>query len=183
MRTIIDLPEPKAVKFLFMDVRVSWIWLLLRLYLGYEWLTAGWEKLADVNGAWIGAKAGTAITGFLNGALQKTTGAHPDVSGWYAWFVQNVALQHTVVFSYVVTFGEIAVGLGLIVGLFTALAAFFGVVMNFNFLFAGTVSVNPIMLLMGILIIFAWRTCGYWGLDYFRTERHFKINGENGRQE
>ena len=85
-----------------------------------------------------------------------------------------VALPHPVIFSYLIVFGEIAVGLGLIVGLFTALAAFFGVVMNFNFLFAGTVSVNPIMLLMGILIVLAWRTCGYFGLDYFRTERRLR---------
>ncbi|OGY99681.1 MAG: DoxX family protein [Candidatus Liptonbacteria bacterium RIFCSPLOWO2_01_FULL_45_15] len=174
MRTTINLPEPKAIKFLFTDTRASWFWLLLRLYLGYEWLMAGWAKFTDENGVWVGAKAGTAVTGFLNRALQKTTGEHPDVSGWYAWFIQNVALPHPVIFSYLIVFGEIAVGLGLIVGLFTALAAFFGVVMNFNFLFAGTVSVNPIMLLMGILIVLAWRTCGYLGLDYFRTERRLR---------
>lgn len=174
MHTVIDLPEPKAIKLLFSDTRFAWIWFLMRLYLGYEWLTAGLVKLTDANGSWVGAKAGTIVTGFLNGALKKTEGNHPDVSGWYAWFVQNVALPHPIIFSYLIVFGEIAVGLGLIVGLFTALAAFFGMVMNFNFLFAGTVSVNPIMLLMGILIILAWRTSGYLGLDYFRTERRLR---------
>ena len=174
MRTTINLPEPKAIKFLFTDTRAAWIWFLMRLYLGYEWLMAGWAKFIDENGVWVGDKAGVAVSGFLNGALRKTTGEHPDVSGWYAWFIQNVALPHPVIFSYLIVFGEIAVGLGLIVGLFTALAAFFGVVMNFNFLFAGTVSVNPIMLLMGILIVLAWRTCGYLGLDYFRTERRLR---------
>lgn len=174
MRATINLPEPKAIKFLFTDTRAAWIWFLMRLYLGYEWLTAGLVKLTDINGSWVGEKAGAAVTGFLNGALKKTEGQHPDVSGWYAWFIQNVALPHPVIFSYLIVFGEIAVGLGLIVGLFAALAAFFGMVMNFNFLFAGTVSVNPIMLLMGILIILAWRTCGYFGLDYFRTERRLR---------
>ena len=174
MRTNIYLPEPKPIGFLFTDTRIALVWLFLRFYLGYEWITAGWAKFTDANGMWIGAKAGTAITGFLNGALQKTTGAHPDVSGWYAWFIQNVALPHAVIFSYIIVFGEMAVGLGLIVGLFTALAAFFGAVMNLNFLFAGTVSINPFMLLLEILILFAWRTCGYWGLDYFRMERRLK---------
>lgn len=174
MRTTIDLPEPKAIKILFADTRLAWVWLLLRLYIGYEWVMAGWAKFTDENGIWVGAKAGAAITGFLNGALKKTEGSHPDVSGWYAWFVQNVALPHPVIFSYLIVFGEIAVGLGLIVGLFTALAAFFGMVMNFNFLFAGTISINPLFVLIEILIIFAWRTCGYWGLDYFRTERRLR---------
>lgn len=174
MRTIINLPESKAIKFLFSDVRFAWVWLLVRLYLGYEWLTAGWEKFTDANGNWIGAKTGAAITGFLNGALQKTTGAHPDVSGWYAWFIRNVALPHPVVFSYVIVFGEMAVGLGLIAGFYTALAAFFGMVMNFNFLFAGTVSVNAVWIVMEIFLLSAWRTCGHWGLDYFRTERRLK---------
>ena len=174
MRTIIDLPEPKTAKILFSDTRFAWLWLLLRLYLGYEWLMAGWAKFTDENGVWIGAKAGVAVTGFLNGALKKTVGEHPDVSGWYAWFIQNVALPHPVIFSYLIVFGEIAVGLGLIVGLFTALAAFFGMVMNFNFLFAGTISINPLFVLIEILIILAWRTSGYWGLDYFRTERRLR---------
>ena len=89
MRTTINLPEPKAIKFLFTDTRASWFWLLLRLYLGYEWLMAGWAKFTDENGVWVGAKAGTAVTGFLNRALQKTTGEHPDVSGWYAWFMSR----------------------------------------------------------------------------------------------
>lgn len=174
MRTTIDLPEPKAIKFLFSDNRASAVWFVMRLYLGYEWLTAGIMKLADINGSWVGEKAGVAVSGFLNGALKKIGGPHPDVSGWYAWFIQNVALPHPVIFSYLIVFGEIAVGLGLIVGLFTALAAFFGAVMNFNFLFAGTVSINPLFVLIEILIILAWRTSGYWGLDYFRTERRLR---------
>ncbi|MEK7547230.1 MAG: DoxX family protein [Patescibacteria group bacterium] len=163
----VDLPQSKITKFLFTDVHAAWIWLLLRLYVGYEWLMAGWAKVTDENGVWVGAKAGAAVQGFLQGALQKTGGAHPDVSGWYAWFIQNFALQNTAMFSYVIAYGEIAVGLGLIFGLFTALAAFFGAVMNFNFLFAGTVSVNPLFVLIEIFIILAWRTAGYWGLDYF----------------
>ena len=130
----INLPQSKIAKFLFTDTRLAGLWLLLRLYIGYEWLMAGWGKLTDENGVWIGAKAGTAINGFFIAALKKASGEHPAVSGWYAWFIENIALQHTVIFSYLIVFGEIAVGLGLIVGLFTALAAFFGAFMNFNFL-------------------------------------------------
>ena len=50
---------------------------------------------------------------------------------------------------------------------FAPIAAFFGSFMNLNFLLAGTVSVNPTMLVLGILVVFAWRVAGYWGLDRF----------------
>jgi thiosulfate dehydrogenase (quinone) large subunit len=91
---------------------------------------AGWGKLTNPAGAWLGATAGTAVAGFIKGALAKTAGDHPDVSGWYATFLQQVALPNAAVFSYMVTFGEILVGVALILGLLTGVAAFFGGFMN-----------------------------------------------------
>lgn len=162
---VTHIPEPPVSLFLFANTRMSFIWLVIRLYVGWEWLIAGWTKLH--NPAWIGAKAGLGVAGFLQGALAKTAGAHPDVSGWYAVFIQNIALPHAVFFSYLVTFGEIAVGLGLILGLFTGIAAFFGTFMNLNYLFAGTVSSNPILLLLQLFLILAWRIAGWIGLDRY----------------
>lgn len=143
----------------------AWIWLILRVVVGWQWLSAGYAKA--MNPAWFGDKAGVAITGFFNNALTKTTGAHPDVSGFYAGFIQNVALPNAELFSYIIVLGEIAVGLGLIVGLFTGAAAFFGATMNFNFMFAGTVSMNPYWALAQIFLILGWRVAGYIGLDRF----------------
>lgn len=163
--TTLQIAEPPIARFLFADTRLAPLWLLIRLYLGYEWLTAGWGKLTNPAGVWVGAKAGTAVTGFITGALTKTAGDHPDVSGWYAAFLQQVALPNAIVFSYLVTFGEILVGVALILGLLTGIAAFFGGFMNASYLFAGTVSTNPILLLLAIFIILAWRVAGYWGLD------------------
>ncbi|MEO8083742.1 MAG: DoxX family membrane protein [Ardenticatenales bacterium] len=160
-----QIPEPPIARFLFADIRMAPLWTIVRLYVGYEWLMAGWSKWTNPAGVWVGAKAGTAVTGFINGALTKTAGDHPDVSGWYATFLQDVALPNAVLFSYLVTFGEILVGLALIVGLFTGIAAFFGGFMNASYLFAGTVSTNPMLLLLAVLIVLAWRVAGYWGLD------------------
>jgi thiosulfate dehydrogenase [quinone] large subunit len=161
-----QLPELKQTRFIFGDTRLAPLWLVLRVYIGYIWLSAGWEKFQ--NPAWVGEQAGTAVTGFLNGALAKAVGAHPDVMGWYAGFINAVALPHATIFSYLVTYGEILVGLGLIVGLFTGVAAFFGLTMNFNYLFAGTTSINPLLILVQLFLLLAWRTAGHLGLD-----RHF----------
>jgi hypothetical protein len=45
------------------------------------------------------------------------------------------------------------------------IAAFFGVFMNASFLFAGTAGANPLMALVAILLVLAWRVAGWWGLD------------------
>jgi thiosulfate dehydrogenase [quinone] large subunit len=39
--------------------------------------------------------------------------------------------------------------------------------MNMSFLLAGTVSTNPLLFCMGILLILAWKNAGYLGLDRF----------------
>ena len=159
----LEIPESKLSRFLFADTRMSWVWLVLRIYVGYEWLMAGWEKLQSP--VWIGSQAGTAIKGFLQGALKLASGAHPSVSSWYASFVNNVALPHPVFFSHLITYGEMAVGIGLILGAFTGIAAFFGAFMNLNYLFAGTVSTNPFLLLIQLFLILAWRNAGWLGID------------------
>jgi thiosulfate dehydrogenase [quinone] large subunit len=147
----------------FFNKKYAWVWLLIRLYLGYEWLSAGIGKITS--NLWVGSGAGTAITGFLNGALTKTAGEHPDVSVWYAWFINHVALPHSVLFSYLVAFGEVAVGLALIFGLYTGVAAAFGAFMNTNYLWAGVASINTTMLLLEIGVVLAYKIAGWYGLD------------------
>jgi thiosulfate dehydrogenase [quinone] large subunit len=141
------------------------LWFVIRVYLGSSWLMAGWEKVT--NPIWFGAGAGKAIEGFVQGALTKTVGLHPDVQMWYASFLQSTVLPHATAWSNAVAVGEVLVGLGLIVGLCTATAAFFGFFMNINYLLAGTVSVNPIWLLLALGIMLAHRVSGYWGLDRY----------------
>lgn len=165
----IEFPERRLSRFLFGDSRMAWVWLLIRLYVGYEWIMAGWEKFTSP--MWTGPQAGTALTGFLQGALQQVTGAHPNVSGWYGWFIANAALPHVALFSYLVTYGELLVGIGLILGAFTGIAAFFGAFMNLNYLFAGTVSINPFLLFIQLFLILAWRNAGWLGLDRWLLPR------------
>ena len=68
-------------------------------------------------------------------------------------------------FTYVISGGEFLIGLGLVIGAFTGIAAFFGTLLNFNFLLAGTVSTNPLLFAIGTLLVLAWKNAGYVGLD------------------
>lgn len=154
-----------AAWYLFHHPHAAWFWLFVRLYLGYGWFMAGWEKVTSP--AWIGEASGTALSGFIQGALAKTGGPYPDVYGWYATFLEGVVQPRAVIWSYAVAYGEVLVGLGLIVGAFTGIAAFFGFFMNWNFLMSGSVSVNPVYLLLALGIILAWRIAGNIGLDRY----------------
>ena len=160
-----QIPEPAISKFIFADSRFAWFWLIVRVYVGWQWLYAGWEKFQ--NPLWAGSQAGTALHGFLQGALNKAASAHPDVQSWYASFLSGFAMHHAAGLSYLVTYGEMLVGIALILGIFTGIAAFFGSFMNMNYLLAGTVSVNPILFVLQLFLILAWRIAGWYGLDRY----------------
>ena len=173
------IPEPAIARFLFADPRMAWLWLIVRVYVGYQWLVAGVDKLfgyniqigtgfgtGNLSNSWIFTNhLGAALQGFAHSGIAQATGAHAAVQGWYAWFLQNVVIPGSGVFSYLVTFGEVLVGLGLILGVLTGIAAFFGVFMNMNFLLAGAVSINPIIGGLALFLVLAWRIAGYWGVD------------------
>src|SRR5258708_22994592 len=113
-----QIAEPPVARFLFADTRMAWFWLIVRLYLCYEWLTAGLEKMfgrsfsfgssfgqAAQGGSWItGSHVGAAVKGFASGALAQTGGAHPSVQGWYGWFLQHVVIPNAGTFAYAITF-------------------------------------------------------------------------------
>lgn len=180
--TSLPLPEhprpalrPAAFARLLDDARLAPLWALLRVYVGWEWLGAGWGKLTNPGGAWVGEHAGAAVTGFLKGALAKTGGEHPDVQAWYAWFVQHVALPNATAFSYLVAFGEVAIGLALILGLFTGVAAFFGGFLNANFLLAGAVSTNPVLFILATWLVLEHRAAGRLGADGLIVPRALRL--------
>ena len=162
-------PEPKVSQFVFASKYMAPFWTVVRIYLGWLWLNAGWQKISDPR--WVGSEAGTAVSGFLRGAISKSTGEAPTVTGWYAWIVENIFLPVAPLFSYLVAFGEVLIGIALIVGFLTGLMAFLGGLLNVSFMLAGTLSSNPVMFLLATWIVLAWRIAGYYGLDYWILPR------------
>ncbi|MCF8565174.1 DoxX family protein [Alicyclobacillus tolerans] len=135
---------------------------VLRIYLGWGFLTAGWEKLT-------GPEAFSAA-GFLTNAIKKpvlvahsTTLQYPT----YHAFLQGFALPNVGLFNFLVPWGEFLVGLGLIFGVLTTAAVFFGMLMNLMYMMAGTVSSNPWDFFIGTFIIVAGYNAGRYGGDYW----------------
>ena len=121
---------------------------VLRLYLGYAWFTAGLGKIQS--GAFD-------ASGFLGNAVANPVKG-PDgsvVYGWYVNFLESFAIPNVDMFNFIVPWGETLVGLGLMLGCLTTAATFFGLVMNFSFFLAGTVSHIPTDLFLGFIILAA----------------------------
>jgi hypothetical protein len=69
-----------------------------------------------------------------------------------------------------VSWGEVLVGLALLLGLFVNLAALAGIAMNTASLLAGTVNANPTYIIIELVLIFA--AAGLvWGLDGIAARR------------
>jgi thiosulfate dehydrogenase [quinone] large subunit len=147
------------------DPRLGMVWLAARLFVGWKFLEAGWDKVTGEG--WLGSTE--AIHGFLGGATspEATAGEHASVSTWYAWLVNHVFLHLSGLLSYLVPFGEMAIGIGLILGIFTLGAAFFGAMLNLLFMLSGSLSagINPIMFGLGLMIMFAGSAAYVYGVD------------------
>lgn len=158
------IEDPPIARFLFSDVRMSWVWLLLRVWLGYEWLDAGLHKVTSP--AWV--KGGTALQGFWTSAIQIPAQGKPPIAfDWYREFLTfMLERQWYTWFAPLVAWGELIIGVALIVGAFVGVAALFGALLNWNYIMAGAASTNGLLLVVAILLVVAWKTAGYLGADY-----------------
>jgi thiosulfate dehydrogenase [quinone] large subunit len=155
--------DPPAAQALFGGTRWAWIWLIVRVYVGYTWLSAGIEKLS--NPAW--TQTGLALKGFWSSAVNVPAGGHSSIGfSWYGLFLRSLLDSGSYVwFSKVIIAAELLIGITLILGIFSGIAAFFGGFMNWNFMMAGTASVNPVLFILSIFVVLAWKTAGWWGVD------------------
>ena len=164
MRTPIRFSDPPVARQLFGGVKWAWIWLIPRLYVGYTWASSGFGKLG--NSAW--TQTGAALQGFWQRAVViPESPTRPAIAfDWYRTFIQTLLDGgHYVWFAKLLAAGEFLVGVALVLGAFTGIAAFLGGFMNWNFMMAGTASINPVLFTLSILLIMAWKTAGWWGLD------------------
>jgi thiosulfate dehydrogenase [quinone] large subunit len=142
---------------------MAWFWLILRVYLGWQWLNAGWGKFN--NPAWM--DGGTALKGFWTNAVTIPAEGRPAIAfDWYRDFINFMLVNEWYTwFSKLLVFGELLVGIALILGLLTGIAAFFGGTLNWNFIMAGTASTNALLFVISILLVLAWKVAGWYGLD------------------
>ena len=164
----VQIEGPAFTRYLFSNKAAGLFWLPIRLFLGFSWVEAGWHKVTG--GGWI-TDGGSALAGYWQSAVKvpEAGAGRPPISfEWYRDFI-NFLLNghHETWFAWLVAFGEVLVGVGLLVGALVGIAAFFGALMNMSFLLAGSASTNPVLFTMAIGLMLAWKVAGYYGLDRY----------------
>lgn len=154
------------------DVRFSWVWAIIRVYLGYQWLEAGLHKVTDPK--WV--STGESLKGYwAKVAAVPAAPAKPAISyDWYRGFIQALLNTESYTwFAKLIAFGEFVVGLALILGVATVFAAAMGALMNLAFMLAGSASTNPVLYTLAILIMVAGANAYYWGVDRYLLPKVF----------
>ena len=159
-----NLEDAPAIKAIFNSPKFAWLWLIVRIYLGYQWVTASLHKLSSPD--WM--QTGVALKGYwAHAVLVPEAPAKAAINyDWYRNFLQSMLDSNSYVwFAKFIAIGEFLVGIALIAGIFVGVAAFLSFLMNFNFLLAGSLSTGPVLLVLAMLLMVAWKIAGYYGLN------------------
>lgn len=163
-RGVVTVADPPWFFTLFSTTRFAWLWLIIRLYVGYQWISAGYGKLT--NPEWW---SGDALASFWAKAIAIPEQGRPDIAyDWYRAFLTYMYdHQWYTWFSKIIMFGETTIGLCLILGAFVGIAAFLGCFLNWNFIMAGSASSNGLLFALSVLLVLAWKVAGWYGLDRY----------------
>lgn len=166
----VEVEGPGFARFLFNNTAAGLFWLPIRVFVGVTFLEAGLHKFNDPG--WTSGGA-SLLKYWQNAAAIPEAPARPAITyEWYRDFINLLVNNHTEGwFAWLITLGELAIGVGLILGVLTGIAAFFGALMNMSFLLAGSGSVNPVLFTMAVGLMLAWKVAGYYGLDRYLLPR------------
>ncbi|HEX5164013.1 MAG TPA: DoxX family protein [Thermomicrobiales bacterium] len=156
------IQAPPVAQVLFGNSRLAWLWLVARVYLGWLWLDAGRQKLAE--DGWM--DGGLALRGIWERSIQTPEQEQaPLAYSWYHDMLQFMLDHKWYVWAGpLVAVGETLLGIALILGFFTGLTAFLGSLLNAGIVLTGAAA-NPFFFVLAIALMLAWRTAGLIGLD------------------
>jgi thiosulfate dehydrogenase (quinone) large subunit len=150
------------------DNRAALVIALLRVSTGVMFLRAAWPK-GNAGDAWTGR-----MLGFFN--------AQTNTSDWYRALLESIVVPNAKVFAFLTAYGELAVGLALVLGLLTRPALIGALVMVVNYLLAKgtafwTPSSNDSYLILILLTLVFHRPGHFLGLDaWLAGKRRNRLN-------
>ena len=149
--------EPRWARFLFASTAAAWLWLVIRLYMAYVFIPAGWGKITS--GKWLFGD-GSPIQGLVGGA--EASKARPAGTCGSSRTSSSPTRACSRRWSRWVSSPS---GSGCCVGLMTGIAAFGGVFLNGELHPRRVARVEPGPGDDGPLLVVAWRNAGWIGLD------------------
>ena len=152
-----EVQTPEALRWLSTSKVAAIGWAAARCWLGVQWINAGRSKLWGPENASFMHHNGAGVAGFANHATASYT--------WWHSFLTGFVVPNSGWIGSLVSVSEFVIGIALVVGLFTPLFAFGGLLLNLTYMFSGVAGVNPAYMIFSIVLIVAWRTSGWLGAD------------------
>ncbi len=132
-------------------------WTAMRVWLGIMWIQAGAAKLWGAESAGFIHNNGAGVAGFAAHGTPAYT--------WWGTFLHGFVVPNAGWIGVLIAVAEFAIGVALVAGLFTRLAALGSLALLFTYVMSGTASVSAFYALFAIVILAMWRTSSWIGLD------------------
>jgi thiosulfate dehydrogenase [quinone] large subunit len=132
-------------------------WTAMRVWLGVMWIEAGKDKLWGSENASFLHHGGAGVKGF---ALHGT----PAYS-WWGSFLHSFVAPNSGWIGVLVAVAEFVLGIALVAGVFTRIAALGSLALLFTYVMSGTASVCAFYALFAIVLLTMWRTASWIGVD------------------
>jgi thiosulfate dehydrogenase [quinone] large subunit len=156
------------------------VWTAMRVWLGIMWIQAGAGKLWGAENAGFLHNSGAAVAGFAAHGV-------PAYS-WWGSFLHGFVVPNAPWIAVLIAVSEFAIGIALVAGLFTRIAAVSSLALLFTYVMSGTASVCAFYALFAIVILVMWRTSSWLGVDglaasyrQHRSGRHLHVHLPSGQ--
>jgi thiosulfate dehydrogenase (quinone) large subunit len=132
-------------------------WLAMRVWLGIMWIQAGSAKLWGAENPAFLHHNGAGVAGFAAHGI-------PAYS-WWGSFLHSFVVPNAGWIGVLIAVAEFTIGVALVAGLFTRVAALGSLILLFTYVMSGTASVCAFYALFAIVILTMWKTSGWIGID------------------
>ena len=149
--------NPRAIEFLAQSKVMAVGWTAMRVWLGIMWIQAGVAKLWGAENPAFLHNNGAGVAGFAS----HGTAAY----SWWGTFLHGFVVPNAGWIGVLVAVAEFAVGIALVLGFFTRIAALGSLALLFTYVMSGTASVCAFYALFAIVILTMWRTSSWLGVD------------------
>jgi thiosulfate dehydrogenase [quinone] large subunit len=175
LTTIFGNPAERTAPGVFTWLRESKVasvaWLAVRVWIGCMWVQAGWSKVFGAENPAFLHNNGAGVAGFAGHGVAAYS--------WWGSVMHSFVVPNASWIAVLVAFGELAIGLGLVVGFLTRTAAVCSLLLLITYIMSGTAGVTGFYALCALIVLATWRTSTWIGIDGvisgFRQRRHLAV--------
>jgi len=149
--------NPRPLEWLGRSKFMAIGWTAMRVWLGIMWIQAGAAKLWGAENSAFLHNNGAGVAGFA---------AHGTPAySWWGTFLHSFVVPNSGWIGILIAVAEFTVGVALVAGVFTRIAALGSLALLFTYVMSGTASVCAFYALFAIVILATWRTSSWLGVD------------------